>query len=335
MSSPCPAHQHLTASQICDSTLSFAPGPDLPSPRDHHGTVLVETPQGAFLYVLGGTNYARVFKDVLVAKLDEAGMPGAWAQTRPMPGGNAGMGIAVHERRIYISAGQSLTTFPTQVYSTAVLDDGSLDEWRDEGTVPGGRFHSAAVVARGFYYVVGGVNETFIATDTIFRAPIGTDGKLGAFETRNLPSPRSHQSMLVIDNRLYISGGLEGNPRSVSKNLPEVLSADIGADGELSAFRVAGMLPGATPVAHANFEWKGWLYVIGGVDEIGDHLAPIRRARLIGDGTLSAFEDFPPGLPVGRSHVHQTPVYDGHLYTLGGSVEVMQTTGNAFVGTFE
>jgi len=51
---------------------------------------------------------------------------------------------------------------------------------------------------------------------------------------------------------------------------------------------VAGMLPGATPVAHANFEWKGWLYVVGGVAAItGTILTAVGGARRAARGRWS------------------------------------------------
>lgn len=74
---------------------------------------------------MGGTNYARIFKDVLISKLGEGGALGPWSMGRPLPAANAGMGIAVDGRRIYVAAGQNNATFPMAVYSSGVLDDGT------------------------------------------------------------------------------------------------------------------------------------------------------------------------------------------------------------------
>ncbi len=53
----------------------------------------------------------------------------------------------------------------------------------------------------------------------------------------------------------------------------------------------------------------------------------VLRASFDADGKLGSFEVISDPLPTARSHVHQTPVYDGRIYSVGGRV------GTSFTST--
>ena len=318
----------------CQRALSFTSGPDLPAAMDHHGTVIATTDQGAFLYVLGGNDYRRQFRTVWVAALSEDGSVGSWVAARPLPEARAGHGVAVVKGRIVVVSGQAQGLLDT-VYSAAVQPDGTLGDWEPEPSLPEARFHSYVAATPEWLYVTGGVDANFDATDSIFRAAIGAGGRLGAFTAlAPMPTPRSHHTAAVHDGFLYLAGGLTGNPTTGSQNLADIWSAPIQPDGTLGAFSTAATLddPAATL---AQFELDGDWCLVGGLDDRGRYLSTILKLPFLGGGKLGAASEVMPGLPVGRSHVHQTPLYHDHFYSIGGSIRYQTLTNAVQVGAFD
>ena len=61
----------------------------------------------------------------------------------------------------------------------------------------------------------------------------------------------------------------------------------------------------------------------------------VRGAPLDAAGVPGAFETFDRPLPLARSHVHQTPVHDGFVYSVGGRVadgNGLRSTNRVLVG---
>lgn len=62
-----------------------------------------------------------------------------------------------------------------------------------------------------------------------------------------------------------------------------------------------------------------FLYVVAGMTSLtGGEVAGVERAPLDAMGKVGAFADLPP-LPLARAHSHQTPLFKGHFYSVGGS----------------
>ncbi len=61
------------------------------------------------------------------------------------------------------------------------------------------------------------------------------------------------------------------------------------------------------------------LYVFAGMTTlVGSEVAGVERAPLDASGKVGEFVDL-PALPLVRAHSHQTPLYEGHFYSVGGS----------------
>jgi hypothetical protein len=165
-----------------------------------------------------------------------------------------------------------------------------------------------------FLYVVGGTDAWSVMHSDVQRAPIGKDGKLGAFESAGmLPDPRAGHCMVKKGDRLYLFGGIVGVKASAPSTTSVVLTLD--ADG-----KVAGSAPGPElPVAvmHLACELVGdTVYALGGrgVDSKSTTLSA--RTTIGADGTASAFESMTALVP-DRSH-HATFTRGKNLYVLGG-----------------
>jgi len=327
---PCSATVHPIAQ--CQVGFGFSAGPDLPKALDHHGTVIATSAAGSFLYVIGGNNYHGVFNTVYMAPIGADGALGAWTTTTPLPAARAGFGIAVTSGRIVVLSGQNNGVFPATVVSAPIQADGTLGAWIAEPSLPEARFHPYVTISGQSLYVTGGLDPTFVATNTVYRSTINSDGTLGAFASlTTLPVTRSHHIATVHDGFLYIAGGITGNPAGISTGLSDVLSAPVLSDGTLGAFSVIGTLD-TPPATLSTFELEGQLYLVGGITDNSDYIGDIRRAPFAPNGQLGSFELLSTGLPVGRSHVHQTPFFNNHLYSVGGSIAYEKTTRSVQVG---
>jgi hypothetical protein len=113
-----------------------------------------------------------------------------------------------------------------------------------------------------------------------------------------------------------------------------VLRSEIHEDGSLGPWTVAGTLPMPLGV-HASFVHAGQLYVVTGLDMASSQfLKIVQRAPLLDDGSVGSWETLASELPLPRGHCHQTPLVDGHLYSVAGTNNLGSQT-QAFVAKFE
>jgi hypothetical protein len=87
----------------------------------------------------------------------------------------------------------------------------------------------------------------------------------------------------------------------------------------LGAWADAGELPEGRATSAATV-FLDQVYVIAGMTELtGGEVDTVLRATFGADGTVGAFEELAP-LPTPRAHSHQAPLYQGTLYSVGGSI---------------
>ncbi|HEX5727183.1 MAG TPA: hypothetical protein VFX98_17020 [Longimicrobiaceae bacterium] len=313
--------------------LRWDAGPSLAQGRDHHATFVAGEGARAHLYVAGGNTYGSVLADVWRAPIRRDGTLGAWAASDPLPSPRAGHGVAVAGRHVVVTAGQA----PDRSYLTETLvatarPDGTLGPWRAQAPLPAPRFHHASVHHRGWVYVVGGL-ENQRSTASVYRARVGADGRIAAWDSlAPLPRPRSHQGSFVHGDALYLVAGLDGNPAGQHEPLRDVIRARIHPNGSLGPWETVGTLPHAYGT-HASFAHGGFAWLLGGVEDNARFVDVVLRAPLRPDGTLGEWARVERRLPNARSHVHQTPVHRGRVYSVAGS-NARRVNGEAWVGTF-
>ena len=300
--------------------IQWTSGSAFPVALDHHVTFITSGSKGDFLHVIGGHDGGRMRSTAYQAKIGRDGSIGAWEQGEALPGERAGMAFASDGRYAILAGGKSSVKDVTQdVFIANIWGDGRLGAWKAAPfTLPAKRFHTGAVIANGYVYVIGG-NDGTSATSTVFRAKIARTGELSAWTTLDsLPGPRSHQAALVHDGAIWLVAGIAGNPMGDAKPLGDVLRAEIGKDGALGEWKTVSQLD--TPFAtHAAVVHEGFLYVIGGVEDNKTMSDRVLRAALGKDGTLGAWETTTATLPAPRAHVHQVPVLRDYLFSIGGS----------------
>ena len=317
-----------------EPALTWVPGPALAQGRDHHATFVAGRGAHQHLYVAGGNTYGSVLGDVWRAPINPDGTLGAWAASDSLPGVRAGHSVAVAPGHVVLTAGQ----VPRQGYITETLvaevrADGTLGPWAAQAPLPAGRFHHASLFHDGWVYVLGGLGEGQRSTATVYRARLGRDGKITAWETlAPLPRPRSHQGAFVHDGALYMVAGLDGNPAGEHEALKDVVRTRINRDGTLGAWEAVGELPHAYGT-HSSFAHGGFAYLLGGVEDNARFVDVVLRAPFRPDGTLGEWAAVEQKLPTARSHVHQTPVHGGRVYSVAGS-NARRVNGEVYVGTF-
>lgn len=292
----------------------------LPGAIDHHVSFAADSAAGPHVYFLGGVEDRASFHDEgWMAKVQDDGTLGAWEEIEPIPDAVGGHAVAVVGNRVIVIGGRdrTLANLP-DVYVGTIGDDGRIDAWEEARTMPGGRFHSVAVVDGRWLYVVGGIEEDD-AIDTVLRAELKDDGTLGEWtQAATLPAPRSHHAAVVHDGSLYVLGGLDGDPmRGTEETHGDVWRARLSADGSVGTWETLTELPNRVSSTSAQAIGDA-IFLFGGIEGSSYYSEHVRRAEILPDGTIGDWTAV-GDLPTGRAHVHQLPRVGDRLYSLGGS----------------
>ena len=301
----------------------------VPQARDHHVVFNAHVGRSDVLYAGGGTNYRELYDAVQRSVIGADGLPGPWTATTALPHPLAGASAVAARGYVVLTGGQVAAngnlralTRVAETYTAPITADGSLGAWTPGPALPAPRFHHPSVYHDGWVYVVGGQGATEAETG-VFAARLGADGTLGPWQTlRPLPEPRSHHAVVVDRDALYVVGGLGGNPARQPVQHRSVLRAVIARDGTLGEWRQIGEMPHSY-ATHSAFVHDDALWVVGGVEDNTTFSARVWRAPLSRSGTLGSWSEV-QALPLGRGHVHVTPVIGGRVYSVGGRIAAQQ-----------
>jgi hypothetical protein len=336
---PCSEGTYRTETGACEAfaELSVARSPHAIEPgRDHHTTMVVETTSGPYLYVFGGTdNWQAIHDDVQRAPIDAAGNLGPFEPIAMLPSPRAGhCTIRIGDRLIF--AGGILAGRPSATTVTARLaEDGSLEDFAAGPKLPKAVMHLSCETRENVVYVFGGRGTDSQSTDLSAHATLAPDGSLSDFvpDTPLVPD-RSHHASFVRGRRIYLVGGLRGDPTRKPEDRSDIVVADIDDTGALGAWQPAGALPAAISVSSALLH-RDAVYVFGGLEGGARFTDKIRRATFEGDGSVSPFVTLEARLPEPRGHVHQTPTWGDRIYSVGGKSNEGRSVGEVDVGRFE
>ncbi len=159
--------------------------------------------------------------------------------------------------------------------------DGTIKNaaWTAAAALPEERGFATAVVANSFnsmvsnngvIYLLGGLNGSGNATNTVYYGTVNPDGTINSWEmTEALPQTLFAAGAEIFHGRIYVAGGNDAGGTPVEA----VYSAGINSDGSLDSWQALPELP--EPRAyHQLVAVAGYLYVIGGesaaVDPISD-----------------------------------------------------------------
>ena len=259
-------------------------------------------------------------KPIERATIAADGTLSAFSDVAMMPEGLLGCGLAQVDRSFVIAGGLGDdSNSKTSVYIGQIADDGgvSFTKGPDLGA---SRYHVSLAYSQGFVYAMGGLFQSVVGgmptqkvVDTIERAAF--DGKtVSPWEmVAPLPVPLTHHASIVYKDAIYVIGG-----GSAAAALPDILRATVSSAGALGPWENYGKLTKGLASPSVNI-FLDQLYVFAGMTSLtGGEVASVERAPLDGQGKVGAFTDLPP-LPLARAHSHQTPLFKGHFYSVGGS----------------
>ena len=331
----CPTGSHPGALD-CEADLKdWTVGPKLAHRRDHHVTFVAQTPAGPFLYVVGGLGSAATIKPIERSTIAADGSLSAFSDVAMMPEGLLGCGLAQVDRSFVIAGGLGDdSNSKTSVYIGQIADDGgvSFTKGPDLGA---SRYHVSLAYSQGFIYAMGGLFQSVVGgmptqkvVDTIERAAF--DGKVvSPWEmVAPLPVALTHHASIVYKDAIYVIGG-----GSSATALPDILRATVSSAGALGPWENYGSLAKGLASSSVNI-FLDQLYVFAGMTTLsGGEVAGVKRAPLDAMGKVGTFADLPP-LPLARAHSHQTPLFQGHFYSVGGSKNHLPQA-EVFVGNLQ
>lgn len=306
---------------------------------DHHVTFAHTSDAGTFLYVVGGVDndfntLLAVHKEVRRARILETGALGTWEELSPLPTGVGFAALARQGNAVFVVGGLGQNAqgpFATADVFKGVLDAAGQISWSSVGKIPEVTLHATAHVAGQRLYLIGGTAQK--PKSKVLVSEFDGDGKLGPFtEGPALPSARSHHAMVVWKGELYLLGGFD----QLNEPLVNVSRSVRDGLGRITGWALAGELE-TPPWTHGAEVVGDTLFLVGG-GEGGPgqehYVDRVRRAQLDGEGNLGTFEDVALPLPVARSHVHQAPIVNGRIYSVGGRLEAgLRTMNRVFVGS--
>jgi hypothetical protein len=206
--------------RVTDQAFSAAVGDDgTLAPWKSAGSVLQNRMHpGAFvagdtIYVLGGFNDPSVWDDVVRAKVSADGTVSAWTAAGKLPGPRSHMSVSFADGYVYLTGGLAKSAFGNppvlrDVSRGHLLEDGTVGEWTAMPAFPTSIATHSSFVYGGYLYAGGGIDDT-TQLKAVWRAPIGADHALGAWEAAaDLPVARGHVHQLpVFGNHVYSVAG--------------------------------------------------------------------------------------------------------------------------------
>jgi len=253
-------------------------------------------------------------------RLGGSGLPvagpdiGDWTETSGFATGRFNLGVAVHDRHLYVVGGANQGLFSRTALGdvqVALLNgDGTVGAWSSTTGLPGPRVNAAVFAYDGFLFVAGGeVDVDGTLTDAVWSAPLGADGAVGAWSSAgSLPEPRDGASAIVHHDVVYLVGG-----RGASGVADRVHRARLGSGGAVGPWEAD------TPLLREHVDLGvavvgERLYAFGGWDAGG--VLETEVTALGADGTLGAWAYSTP-LPGVRSS-GMGFAYGEHVYLVSG-----------------
>ena len=259
-------------------------------------------------------------------------------QTSPaelaMPEGRAGSGIFQSGTHLYLIGGQTSEGPTTDVLTTTSTLDGNFAPWTDGPALPEPRVDAAVGVYLGVPFVMGGLDASGNATDTVYKG-IVEDGQLTGWELANgengtdpltMPAPLSQASVIVGTSGFVLLGGLDASGAPVT-DVHVAWVGEVSEGSRLLEWEPLESVPLPEPRAAAAASFIGdFAYVIGGTGADGAATDTVYRLEFDGkepatddSGRIEGWAVSPDGsqLPAPRAHASSFTT-SGTIYVNGG-----------------
>jgi hypothetical protein len=250
-----------------------------------------------------------------------------------------GASAAILNGYIYIAGGCTTTaagvcTAATDNVQFAEIDEqGVVQGWNNttDSTLPGARAYGQLEAAGGTLYFIGGQESTATneSADIYWGTPSTSNGNVASWtdSSNDLPAARTQHSAAVWNDRIYVTGGLDG---SAAATTTVYASPDLSSGGtigsawtttNMTAFTVARS--GHTAIAYANN-----LYILGGHTG-SNYLLDVQFAQINANGEVGAWT-YTTSLPEPMRQADGFAV-NGYMYLIGGRTNDTTCASNSWV----
>lgn len=197
-----------------------------------------------------------------------------------------------------------------QQYQFNLTQSSDINNWTTGTSLPGALGTSQVLVTNARVYLFGGTNGSG-TTNTVYTAPINTDGTLGAWSTGTaLPAALGYSSLFVLNNTVYLCGGFNG---SAYTNI--VYQATIDVDGTIGTWTTGVSLPEAIGWSQVVVTKKA-VHLLGGYTG-SVAVSKIYTADIGVDGSIGAWYINAATLPTNLAYT-QCIVTKNRIYLIGG-----------------
>ncbi len=252
----------LYAAINSDGTLgSWKTGTSFTTARSGAGTVAYN----GYLYVYGGYNGGGL-ADVQYAPLNGDGSLGSWTSTTSFSTGRRIFMGVQNNGYLYVVGGDTGTgasgaTQRNDVQYAKINSDGTVGTWTTTTSFTNVRSAHGAIAYRGYLYIMGGYNSSFVNQSDVQYAPINANGSVGSWSTTtSMANPRFSMGVVSYNSTIYYVGGSS----SSATRYNEVYYSTPDKAGRPKAFAT---LTGNFTTARAltcSVAYNGYLYVLGG-----------------------------------------------------------------------
>lgn len=210
------------------------------------------------VYLIGGRNASgNPVNTTYSAPVNPDGTLGSWTSEANFGIAKAGSVAFISNKKIYLVGGSNSTT-----YSASINEDGDLSSgWTASGVAPATLEYPCLAITKDLVYLIGGKVGSG-SVDTIYVAPIDSNGALGTFTTHKLklPSAMFKSQAIVTRNQITVIGGTSNGTQGSTT----ITTFTLNLDGTIKEL---GTSPGNLP--NFNFDFRCMItdvkfYTIGG-----------------------------------------------------------------------
>jgi N-acetylneuraminic acid mutarotase len=194
------------------------------------------------------------------------------------------------------------------------LSSGDVGTWNNSNnSLPQALDDASTVENNGYVYLFGGTNSN--PTNTVYSAPLNSDGSVGAWATssNSLPQAISNATSVVYNGYVYVMGGGDVNGNYVNT----IYYAKLSSNGSIGTWATSSNSLPQQLYKPTSVVYNGYVYVMGGETNSGYsnivYSAPLNNAGLIGSWNTSANL-----LPQGATN-STAVVHNGYVYVMGGN----------------
>ncbi len=218
----------------------------------------------------------------------------SWTPTKNLPFILNGQFSFPFQNNVYVVGGSGyLYGMRSDILVATPSAEGQINEWSLSNIkFPKPTLWSTYAIDSNYVYSIGGFEEyengPVASFNNVYAAYLDSQNGISHWNERTaFTSPVSQASAAILNNKIYISGGFNGNYSNyIFSNI--VYRSDIIGSAVGPWVQVASL---PTPLlSHYMFAMGNYLYIVGGRDNSFSLLDSVYRARVDDSGNLSSWE---------------------------------------------